>query len=397
VSGPLAGYRVIDLTTTFSGPFCTQLLGDLGADVIKVEHPEGDIIRGFPPSRSDLMGSVFLGVNRGKRSVVLDLKSPDGRAAFIALLETADALVHNMRPDAMVRLGLDYASVADAAPRLVYCAITGYGSGGRYEGRAAYDDIVQGMSGLAWLQGIATGDDPKYMATVLADKTAGLSAAAAVLAALLHRGPTGTGQQIEVPMFETLAAYALAEQMGGRSFDPPLGPTGYARLRSIHRRPYATQNGFVCVLLYTGAQWRSFLTFVGRAHLLDDDRYSSVGGRAANVNDLYAIVADEISRRTTEEWLERLLELDIPSGPMQSLDDLFDDPHLNDVDFFQVFEHPTEGSVVGLRNPLRFSGTPLDGPAVLRPAPGLGQHTAEVLAELGLAPTDRPTDEPLTD
>jgi crotonobetainyl-CoA:carnitine CoA-transferase CaiB-like acyl-CoA transferase len=314
---------------------------------------------------------------------LLDLKDPAGRKAFIALTRTADALVHNMRPQAMVRLGLDYDTLAADQPGLVYCAITGFGHGGRYEGRAAYDDIVQGMTGLAWLQGVSTGDDPRYFATAAADKTAGLNAAAAVLAALLHRERTGEGQQIEVPMFETLAAYAMSEQIGGRAFDPPLGPTGYQRLRSVYRRPYATKDGFICVAAYTGVHWQSLLEFIGRGELLEDERYRTAAGRSNNVDDLYAIVADEMRSRTSAEWLEVLLELDVPAGPLQSLDEMFDDPHLRDVDFFQTYEHPSEGAVVGMRSPIRFSGTPLAEPGELRPAPNLGEHTAELLTEVG--------------
>jgi crotonobetainyl-CoA:carnitine CoA-transferase CaiB-like acyl-CoA transferase len=392
VAGPLEGIRVIDLTTTFSGPFGTQLLGDLGADVIKVEREGGDITRGYQPSRSDRMGAVFLNVNRNKRSVLLDLKDPSGHDAFTALVRSADALIHNMRPQAMSRLGLDYDSLKSEAPALVYCAITGYGQGGRYEGRAAYDDIVQGMTGMAWLQGISAASEPRYMATPLADKTAGMTAAAAVLAALLHRQSTGEGQYIEVPMFELMAAYSLIDQIGGRAYDPPLGPTGYQRMRSIYRRPYATLDGFVSVAVYTGGHWRSFLDFVGRGHLLEDDRYRTIAARSQNVDDLYAIVAEEMTTRTSQEWLDILVDLDVPAGLLVSQDELFDDPHLADVDFFQTYEHPTEGSVIGMRNPIRFSATPLQEPGQMRPAPVLGEHTAELLAELGLA-NDMTTDE----
>lgn len=383
--GPLDGYRIVDLTTTFSGPYCTQLLGDFGADVIKVERPGGDITRSFGDSRSERMGSVFLGVNRNKRSVVLDLKEPGDRERFVALVRSADALVHNMRPAAMSRLRLGYDDLAAVAPRLVYCLISGYGPGGRYAGRAAYDDIVQGMTGLAWLQGQVTGTEPTYMATPIADKTVGLVAASTVLAALLHRGPTGHGQHVEVPMFETLSAYALAEQLGGRAYHPPIGDTGYPRMRSANRRPYRTKDGYICVAVYTTGHWVSFLAHVGRADILRDERYRTAAGRSAHTDDLYAIVRAEMLRRTSQEWLDVLFDLDIPAGPLRSLDELFDDQHLLDTDFFQVVDHPSEGAVVSVRNPVRFAGTPLVEPRDMRQAPVLGAHTDDVLAELDTA------------
>lgn len=386
MSGPLEGYRVIDLTTTFSGPYCTQLLGDFGADVIKVERPGGDITRSFGDHRSTRMGSVFLGVNRGKRSVVLDLKVADEHEKFIALVQSADLLIHNMRPAAMERLGLSYEQLRPVAPRLVYCVISGYGAEGRYAGRAAYDDIVQGMSGLAWLQGHVNETDPTYMATAIADKTVALMAASAALAALLNRDRTGQGQLVDVPMFETLAGYALAEQLGGRAYHPPIGETGYPRMRSTHRRPYRTLDGYVCVAVYTSDHWEAFLKHVGRSDLLNDPRYATAAGRSAHTDDLYAVVRAEMLRDTSEAWLETLHELDIPAGPLRSLDELFDDPHLVDSGFFQVFDHPTEGEVVGLRNAVRFTGTPLSTPRDMRHAPVLGEHTAELLIELGAMP-----------
>jgi crotonobetainyl-CoA:carnitine CoA-transferase CaiB-like acyl-CoA transferase len=383
VPGPLDGYRVLDLTTTFSGPYCTQILGDFGADVVKVERVEGDITRSFGTKRSLRMGSVFLGVNRNKRSIVLNLKDPAGRDQFAELAQGADVLVHNMRPAAMDRLGLGYAGLAPLAPRLVYCVISGYGAAGRYAGQAAYDDIIQGSTGLAWLQGTVNGTDPTYMATAVADKTVALYAVAAILAALTHRDRAGVGQLVEVPMFETLTSYALAEQLGGRAYQPPIGPTGYPRMRSPHRRPYQTKDGFVCVAVYTSAHWASFLAYVGQEHLLRDERYATDAERARHIDDLYGIVRGEMLNRTSQEWLGALSELDIPCGPLTSLDDVFSDPHLADVGFFQVGQHPTEGAVTAMRNPVRFSGTPVAEPRDMLPAPVLGEHTAEVTDEWG--------------
>lgn len=381
--GPLDGYRILDLTTTFSGPYCTQFLGDLGADVAKIERPTGDVTRSFGDRRSDRMGSVFLGVNRSKRSVVLDLKDPEDRGRFLGLAGRADVLVHNMRPAAMERLGLGWETLREVRPQLVYCTITGYGTSGRYAGRAAYDDTVQGASGLAWLQGEVNGTAPTYMATAIADKTTGLFAATAILAALTHRERFGEGQHVEVPMFESMTAYALAEQLGGRAYVPPIGQTGYPRMRSPHRRPYATKDGYVCVAVYTDAHWISFLKHVGMLDLLEDERYADTAARSRHVDDLYALVREEMPKRTSAEWLDALLALDIPAGPLTPLDDVFEDPHLSDVGFFQTVTHPTEGPVTMVGQPLRFSLTHVPEPAGLRPAPVLGEHTTEVLDDWG--------------
>ncbi|MFE1396981.1 CaiB/BaiF CoA transferase family protein [Nocardiopsis dassonvillei] len=360
MNGPLEGIRVLDLTTTFSGPYCTRLLADMGAEVLKVEAPGGDITRGLGTSRAEGMASVHVAANHGKDSVLLDLKSPEGARRMRELLLRADCLVHNMRVRAADRLGVGADAALRANPALVHVAVTAYGSDGPYAGRPAYDDIIQAATGLAWLQSLGA-DDPAYMSTAVADKVAGLAAANAVTAALYARERTGRGQAVEVPMYETLAGFALMEQWGGRAFIPPEGPTGYARMRSPHRRPYRTRDGLLSVVVYHQGHWRRFLEHVGRADLLQDERYRTVEARSRNIDDLYALLETLIAQRTTREWLEVLAELDIPAVPVRTLDDLFDDNHLKTVGFFREAEGD-DGRYLVARSATRFDGTPAPSP-----------------------------------
>lgn len=381
MSGPLDGLTVVELCTTLSGPYCTRLLVDFGAQVIKVEHGAGDVTRSYGPARSAEMGPVFLTLNRGKRSVVLDLKEPAGHAAMLRLLAQSDAFVHNLRPAAIERLGLAYGHVVREAPDLIYCEIVGFGAGGRYHNRPAYDDVIQGMSGLADLQGGASEDSaPHYVATAVVDKTAGLTAASALLAALLGRAKDGGGgQYIEVPMYEVSVAFLLTEHLAGRAYDPAIGAAGYNRILSPNRKPYRTKDGYISVLVYTEAHWRSFLGHIGMAYVLEESRFRSSSMRAANIDELYALVASAMRTRTTEEWLTVLLELDVPAGPIATLEELFADGHLNDVGMFERYEHPTEGPLIGVRSPVRFSQSPVPRLSDFPPAPRLGEHTEELL------------------
>ena len=376
--GPLDDIRVIDLTTTFLGPYCTLLLGDMGADVVKVESPDGDIIRDVGPARSPGMGAIFLTANRSKRSVVLDLKQERGQEVLRRLTADADVVVHNMRPASAARLGVSYDTLAQVNPRLVYCAAYGFDQAGPYRDRPAYDDIVQGVAGLASLP--RDDREPRYVATAVVDKTVGLVALAGILAALHERERTGRGQAVDVPMFETIAAWTLLEHMGGEVFDPPLGPPGYDRLLSPDRRPYRTADGHVCALIYTERHWRSFFDLIGEPEVLDDERYRTVSARSAHIDELYERVADVLARRSTEEWLAAFGQADIPAMPLQTLEDLFDDPQLRASGLFSTVEHPSEGRIRSVRPPLRFSRTAAQAG---RPAPRLGEHTAEVLRESG--------------
>jgi crotonobetainyl-CoA:carnitine CoA-transferase CaiB-like acyl-CoA transferase len=386
MSGPLAGVRIVDLTTVVMGPFATQILADLGADVIKVEPPEGDVLRHIAPMRHPGMGHIFLHHNRNKRSIVLDLKQAAGREALLRLARTADVLIYNVRPQAMRRLRLTYEDVSAVNPRIIYVGAYGYSQGGRYAAQPAYDDLIQGMAALPTILHDAGADRPRYVPTAIADRITGLAAVNAVSAALYFRSRTGKGQAVEVPMFETLAHMVLGDHMGGRTFEPPTGPAGYDRMLAPHRAPYATKDGYVCVLIYNDKHWRKFFGLIGREEMFDNDpRFSSQEARSRNIAEVYAFVAERIATRTSAEWLRMLREADIPVTPLNSVDDLIDDPHLGETGFFAVTEHPTEGKLRSMAAPGAWSESPPDEP---RPAPRLGEHSVEILREAGYADAD---------
>lgn len=381
--GPLAGIRVVDLTSVVLGPYATQILGDMGADVVKVEAPEGDVLRSIAPARSLGMGAAFLSTNRNKRSVALDLKNEPGRAALLRIIKTADVFVHSIRPQAIARLGLGWTDLRPINPRLIHCSAWGFGSGGPYADKPAYDDVIQAMSGVADLAA-RRGDAPHplYAPTILADKTAALTVVYAVSMALFQRERTGHGQEVEVPMFETLTSFVLLEHLAGAVFDPPRGSMGYDRALAPHRRPYATSDGFVAVLPYTTRQWRSFFAVAGRREMLDDSRVNNPAERSRNIAALYRIVAELMPERSTTEWLALLEKADVPATPVNSLEDLLRDPHLEATGFFEPFDHPSEGRLRMAAVPVRFKETP---GGIRRGAPRLGEHSTEVLAEAGLS------------
>lgn len=378
MSTPLDGIRVVDLTTTFLGPYTTMLMARMGADVVKVETHEGDVLRHVGSGRSRGMGPIFLAANHGKRSIALDLKSPGGRDAMRALVARADVFVTNMRPQAVARLGLGPDELCAADARLVYVALRGFGEGGPYRDRAAYDDVVQAASGLAALQG---GDgEPTYVRSVVADKTVGVMGLAAVNAALFARERTGRGGFTEVPMFETMASFVLLEQQNARVLDPD-APTGYARTASPNRRPYRTADGYLGVVVYTDRQWLAFFDLIGRPELASDPRFATITDRTRHIDELYALLAAEMPSRTTAEWVSALGPLGIPAQPVLSPEDLFEDPHLAAVGMFERVEHPSEGALTLPRLPLAFD----DGHAPpVRAAPRLGEHGDEVLREAGV-------------
>jgi crotonobetainyl-CoA:carnitine CoA-transferase CaiB-like acyl-CoA transferase len=363
-SGPLAGIKVLDLTTVVLGPLATQILGDLGADVIKIEAPEGDIMRYAGPARHREMGHVFLNLNRNKRSLVLDLKQPEATAVLLTLVAQSDVLMHNMRPQAMARLGFAWERLEEVNPRLVYCAA---------------HDIIQGGCGLVALE-MATGGEARFVPTLIGDKTVGLTMVYAVMAALIQRARTGRGQMVEVPMLETMTAFVMAEHMGGLTFDPSLGPPGYARMLAPDRRPHHTADGHICILPYTDRQWRDFFRLAGRPELADDPRLADAETRSRHFAELYALVADCVRAAPTAYWLARLKEADIPCGPVNPLADLPADEHLAAVDFFPRTEHPSEGPIRMVRPPVRFGAADC---ALRCPAPRLGEHSREILREAG--------------
>lgn len=351
----LKGVRVLDLTSVVLGPFATQYLGDFGADVIKVEPPGGDIFRHVQPSRSRGMGAGHLAFNRNKRAIGLNLKQPEDRARLTALLEAADVLVHNMRPAAAKRLGLDPESLREAYPRLVYCVSTGYGSRGRFADRPAYDDIIQAASGIAHLNADSSGN-PRFLPTILCDKIGGLHLAMAVLAGVVRQTKTGKGCVVEAPMFEGLVSFLLAEHLAGERFRPAKGSMGYNRIISEHRRPYATRDGYVAVLPYDGRHWMRFLEAIGRHELARADWVQDAAQRSERVGELYAVIARVMPERTTADWISLLHDLDIPCTAVNSLDDLLSDAHLADVGLFQDIEHPSEGSLRAIRTPFWVEG-----------------------------------------
>jgi len=379
--GPLDGVRILDLTTVVMGPYATQILADYGAEVIKLEPPEGDVMRHNAPMRSRGMGHIFLNANRNKRSVVLDLKKDAGRAACLAIAKGADVLVYNIRPQAMARLRLSYDDLRAVNARLIYVGAFGYSQRGPYAAKAAYDDLIQGAAGLPWLARKAGAEAPRYAPVIIADRSVGLHVANAVCAALYRREKSGVGQRVDVPMFESLLQTVLGEHMGGYTYAPPEAPPGYARMLAKERRPYETKDGYVCVLVYNDKQWQAFFRVIGRPELLQDPRYATQEARSRDFEGAYALVAEEMARRSTSEWLAALEAADIPVQRMNSLEDIVNDPHLAAIGYFREVEHPTEGRIRSLAVPSEWSES---APEYRRHAPRLGEHTREVLREAGL-------------
>jgi crotonobetainyl-CoA:carnitine CoA-transferase CaiB-like acyl-CoA transferase len=380
--GPLSGIRVLDITSVVLGPLATLVLGDYGADVIKIEGIEGDLMRANGVSRNPGMSSIFLALNRNKRSLALDLKSPEGRGIFLELAAGADVVVHNMRIPAIERLGLGYDAVRAVKPDIVYCAATGFGQDGPYRFKPAFDDIIQAACGLASLVGQVSGS-PDYVPSLIADKTAGMAVANAILAALFHRERSGQGQYVEIPMYETLVEFTLAEHIGGLAFDPGLAPAGYGRIVSGGRKPAPTADGHVAMLPYSPSHWIALFKRVGRTDLVE--AYDITDRRKLNavVRDLYRELGVMTLSRTTAEWVAICEELDIPATPIYSLDDLPGHPHLQAVGMFQSMDHPSEGPLRYVRPAARFAATPA---SVRLPAPLLGQHSIDILGELGYGP-----------
>lgn len=381
--GALAGVRVLDLTTVIMGPYATQILGDYGADVIKVESPEGDIMRYPGPGRSPGMGHVFLHVNRNKRSIVLDLKSDPGREAFLDLARQSDVLVYNVRPQAMQRLRLGYADLRAVNPRIIYAGCFGFGQDGPYAARAAYDDLIQAMSGAADLVGRHQEGPPRLIPINFCDRVSGLQMVNVVLAALFARERCGLGQALELPMFETMTAFVLGEHLGGESFVPALGAMGYTRIVSPHRRPHPTRDGYLCVLPYNDRHWQAFLTAARRDDLRDDPRFATQEARARHVSAMYALIGEEVAKADNAEWQRRLAHADLPWTLVHRLEDLAEDPHLRAVGFFQEFDHPSEGRIRETMISSQWSETP---GSIRRLAPRKGEHSREVFEEAGFDP-----------
>jgi crotonobetainyl-CoA:carnitine CoA-transferase CaiB-like acyl-CoA transferase len=358
------------------GPFATQILGDLGADVIKIESGSGDSMRWVGPFRNDGMGPMYLQANRNKRSVVLDLKSEQGRAELLNLAKDADVFVYNVRPQAMARLGLGYDVLSAQNPKIIYCGAVGYGSSGPDAGKAVYDDLMQAGAGIAGLFEAVDGA-PRYTPVNICDRVVGLYLTIAIISALYHRANTGEGQKIEVAMLETMTQFVLADHMSGGAFVPPIGPMGYKRLLSRTRGPYPTRDGYLALVVYTDKHWRAFSRLIGQPDIVDSDpRFRNQETRTQHAEEMGDFLATHLPSKTTREWLDVLREVDIPASAVNKIEDLFDDPHLKAVEFFSDLEHPTEGTLKVARFPVEFSKSPA---SVRRLAPNLGEHTDEVL------------------
>lgn len=394
--GALDGVRIIDLTSVVLGAYATSMLGDMGADVIKVESPSpkngagGDIMRwagdtptGLRTAERTGLGPIYMTINRNKRSVLLDLKKPAARDALLKLIATADVFAANVRYDGLKRLGLSYEDVKRVKPDIVYVIGTGYGEDGPYGGRPAYDDLIQAASGIASMASEVDGDPrPRFFPTLVADKTTGLFMANAILSALFHKERTGEGQFVEVPMMESMASFLLAEHLYGHTYDPPTGPIGYVRVTAPDRKPYRTADGYIAILPYSDQQWRDFFALGGKPDLFDtDERFNTYENRTKNIRHLYAMVEDVTTLKSTDAWMDILTGADIPCARVNRLSDLMNDPHLQSVGLFEKREHPVEGPYWSLSHPVNYEKTPA---SVRRDPPRLGEDTGQVFRELGL-------------
>jgi formyl-CoA transferase len=383
MEGALAGINVLDLASVIMGPLASQHLGDMGADVIKVENPDGDLTRSIGPRASEKMGAVFLNINRNKRSVVLDLTRPEGVEVLDRLVAGADVLIHSNRTRALRKLGLEYERLAAINPRLIYCHVKGFADDGAYGGLAAFDDTIQALSGLAMLQSaISEGAEPRYIPTSAADKVCAVHAAFSITAALMHRERTGRGQAISLPMMEVMSAFTTYEHLWGYAFEPPLAKMGYESVKAGNRRPYRTRDGYLAFLPYSDAHWRTFFTAIDAPEMMENPLFATFDARMKHPKNTFGILAKLLAERTNAEWGALLGHLDIPMAVVNDLEDLVEDPHLKSIDFWQEAEHPTEGTVRYARVPVDFSASP---GSVRRLAPRLGEHTAEVLREIGLS------------
>ncbi len=375
--GPLSGIKVLDLASVIMGPVAAQHLADMGADVIKVEAPEGDLTRSIGPRKSQDMGAVFITCNRNKRSIVLDLKQAQAREVLHRLVAGSDVLIHSVRTAPARKIGLSYEALRKHNERLVYCHVKGYSDDGAYAGQPAFDDTMQAESGIAMLQSVVAGE-PRYVPSSIVDKICAIHAAYAVLLALFERVHSGQGQEVELPMFETITAFNLTEHLWGQAFQPGLGPMGYDSVRRGVRKPYPTKDGHLAFLPYSDLHWHKFFGLVGRPELAEDPRFSTFPARQKNYDAVFGFVRDTLRDRTTAEWVQLFGDADIPMSAVNQIDDMLEHPHLKSVDFWKLLEHPTEGTLRVASNPIGLKRTP---PSIRRLPPRLGEHTREVLQE----------------
>ncbi|MGA2953110.1 MAG: CoA transferase [Caulobacteraceae bacterium] len=380
-AGMLHGIRIVDMTGVVFGPYATHMLADLGADVIKVEPPQGDQMRmSGRPARTRLMSPAHLTLNRGKRSIVLDLKLPQDAEVMRALLADAEIFIHNVRAEAIAKLGFGYDEVRDLNPEIIYVHGVGFGSSGPYAELQAYDDAIQAATGAVSLASRVDGDPrPRYIPSLIADKVAGLYGAQAMLAALTHKLRTGRGQLVEVPMFEAFAHFILEEHLGGHTFVPPTAPIGYPRQLDPARQPFPTADGYVSIVPYTDANLVETFRVLGRPEICEGEGFATARDRGLKISELYALIAELTPKRTTSEWVEALRAARIPAMAVRDLADVTEDPHLKAVGFFRQRTHPTEGEFLEMQPPVRYSDA---SPATIRTAPTLGEHSEEIRAEL---------------
>ena len=380
MSGPLSGLKVLELTSVVLGPWAAQTMADMGADVIKIEAPFGDSNRQLGASRNPGMAALYLSNNRNKRSLVLDLKQESARDALLTIVKDCDVFLHNNRPQVMTKLRLEYEDIKSVNENIIYCGTYGYSKDGPYGEKGPLDDSIQAASGIAALNELVLGE-PRYLPTVVADKTTAITVVYSILAALFHRERTGVGQEIEVPMFETMVSFVMAEHIWGEVFEPKMGEAGYTRLMSHHRKPYKTKDGYIAVLPYMNNHWQTFCEKAEREDLIEDERFKDLSSRVKNIDDTYSETGKILATKTTQEWLDIFAETKVPVIVVNSLEDLFHDPHLEAVDFWQSYEHPTEGQLKMPGFPSKFSKTPA---SIRKHAPKLGEHSKEILAEAGI-------------
>ena len=380
MSGPLSGLKVLELTSVVLGPWAAQTMADMGADVIKIEAPFGDSNRQLGASRNPGMAALYLSNNRNKRSLVLDLKQESARDALLTIVKDCDVFLHNNRPQVMTKLRLEYEDIKSVNENIIYCGTYGYSKDGPYGEKGALDDSIQAASGIAALNELVLGE-PRYLPTVVADNTTAITVVYSILAALFHRERTGVGQEIEVPMFETMVSFVMAEHIWGEVFEPKMGEAGYTRLMSHHRKPYKTKDGYIAVLPYMNNHWQTFCEKAEREDLIEDERFKDLSSRVKNIDDTYSETGKILATKTTQEWLDIFAETKVPVIVVNSLEDLFHDPHLEAVDFWQSYEHPTEGQLKMPGFPSKFSKTPA---SIRKHAPKLGEHSKEILAEAGI-------------
>lgn len=376
-SGPLLGVKVIDLSSVVMGPYTSQIFGDMGADVLKIESTDGDVFRYTAPSKHPTMSASFIQLNRNKQSIALNLKNAEEKAKLLELISSADVLLYNIRPRSMIKLGLDYASLQVINPRLIYCGVYGFSEDGPYSGKPAYDDLIQAMSGLADLQGRnKTEYRPEYLNTVIADKVTGITAAYAIAMALYEREKSGLGQAVDVPMFETMVSFNLMEHMAEATFtDNPKPNMGYGRVLSKSRKPHQTKDGYLGILPYTSAQWERFFTLSGLEHHAKEERFINPALRGQNIDEMYSILSETMMTKSTEEWIALLKDADIPMARVNTVESLLEDEHLKHIGFFKTYQHPTEGIIRLTDIPTKFSRTP---GTIFRLPPNLNQDAGLV-------------------